>query len=77
VFDFNGPAWRAIRADLEPSRRLAGELFHQPVFDEVVPPPEAKWAGGDAIVSTSAPKLLLAALALLRWLGRGAPMGDG
>ncbi|HLG06377.1 MAG TPA: asparagine synthase-related protein [Gemmatimonadales bacterium] len=77
VFDFNGPAWRSIRAELEPHRRLASELFHQPVFDEIVPPAQAHWAGGDAIVSASAPKMLLAVLALLRWLREGAPMGVG
>jgi hypothetical protein len=74
IFDFNGPVWRSIRADLEPHRGLAGELFHQQVFDEIVPPADVHWPQGSDGIAASGPKLLVVVLALLRWLRAGAPM---
>ncbi len=73
TFDFNNVTWQAIRADLEPHRTLALELFNQEAFDEYLPP-AGTHRKGHPLHGSAGPKMMLGLLALLK---TGATVPNG
>jgi asparagine synthase (glutamine-hydrolysing) len=72
TFDFNGPHWRAVRRAAEPYRENAYALFDRATFDELVPPPEARWDAGHGVFGSAGSKMLIAVAV---WLGDVRPSG--